>query len=94
MSTAATTHHRISDPIAMAAAVVVIIGGAAVIGVAASQSETATPTAPAPPVHGKVTPNNPGAGTGLGDFNDFVHQNQGGSQSVPPTGGHSMVSEP
>jgi len=92
MSTAATAHHRISDPIAMAAAVAVIIGGAAVIGVAASQSETTTPVAPAAPVHGKVTWSHPGPSrVGMGDF---AQNQQHGSGNARLHGGHSTVSEP
>src|ERR1700748_1858382 len=92
MSTAATAHHRISDPIAMAAAVAVIIGGAAVIGVAASQSETTPPVAPAAPRHGKVPGSHPGPSrVGMGDF---AQNQQQGSGNARLHGGHATVSEP
>ena len=95
MSTTTTASpHRFSYPIAVATAVVVIIGGATLIGVAASQSESTTPTTPAPPVHGKVW-NHPGAKTGMGDFNDFIHQRQGGGNHPDPLrGGRVMNGQP
>jgi hypothetical protein len=104
MSTAATTQHRFSDPIAMAAAVVVIIGGATVIGVAATQDST---TAPATHTTPAQVNSHPGAKVGLGDFaqdngtsnrGDYAAPPQGGAPSentgdnfTPPPGGHPMV---
>jgi hypothetical protein len=91
MSTATVSHHRVSDPLALAAAVAVIIGGATVIGVAAFQHDTTTPAAPAAPVHGKITVNHP-ARVGLGDFRQSRQSHQG-ARTTSPTGGHPMVSE-
>ena len=85
MSTALTTHHRFSDPLAAAAAVVVIVGSASVIGVAMSQDNTdTTPNAPS-----QVSPG-PAARVGLGDFTR--PGTTGPSQS--PSGGHTVVGLP
>lgn len=88
MSTAATAHHRISDPFATAVAVLVIIAGATVLGVAASQSETTTPPPPTS-THGKVAVHSPSR-VGMGDFNQTQPQTQPQSrpQSQPQRDGH------
>ena len=89
MSTAATTQHRFSDPLAMAAAVVVIIGGATVIGVAATQDSTTTPSTPTAPAQAY---NYPGGRIGLGDFTlDNTKPNRG-DYAAPPQGGAPGVS--
>ena len=66
MSTALTTHHRFTDPIAAAVAVTVIVGGAALIGVALAQpDDVAAPSTPSAPA--QVAPNPPSR-VGQGDF--------------------------
>jgi hypothetical protein len=86
MSTAIVTHHRFIDPLAAAAAVVVVVGGASVVGVAMSQSDTATraPSAPA-----QVSPDHPSR-IGLGDFQQSSNQ----GASTPLKGGHTVIGLP
>jgi hypothetical protein len=90
MSTALSTHHRISDPIAAAAAVVVIVAGATVLGVAAFQDDPTSATAPAAPTHGKVAAPNPPSRVGMGDFT----QPQQGGHLTPLKGGHTTIGMP
>jgi hypothetical protein len=90
MSTAATTHHRYSDPLAIAAAVAVIVGGATVIGIAVNQNDATTPTAPAAPVHGKVAVKHPSR-VGMGDFRQSP-ENAG--HPTPLKGGHTVNGQP
>lgn len=91
MSTALSTHHRISDPLATAAAVLVIIAGAGVIGLAVAQDEsTSAPSAPNGLTHGRHTSWNPGDRIGLGDF---TAPDQGGL-TPPLKGGHTMPGQP
>jgi hypothetical protein len=88
MSTALTTYHRFSDPLAAAAAVAVIVGGASVIGVAMSQSNNHTAPS-APSTSAQVGPDH-AARIGLGDFT----RSQATSHSQAPRGGHTMVGLP
>jgi hypothetical protein len=93
MSTAVSTHHRISNPLATAAAVLVIIAGAGVIGVAVSQDDSATPpTTPIGMTHGRHggTSWNPGDRVGMGDFT----QSQKTTHEPPLKGGHSTIGLP
>ena len=89
MSTALSTHHRFTDPIATAAAVTVIVGGAALIGVAMAQPEdAAAPSAPSAPA--QVAPNPPSR-VGQGDF----ARSERGDQHVGTlAGGHSTIGLP
>jgi hypothetical protein len=90
MSTAATTHHRFSDPIATAAAVVVIIGGATVIGVAASQGDSTSTQAPPSSLHGKAEWNHP-LKPGLSGFS---HSQQGSGHPGTLKGGQVQLGQP
>jgi hypothetical protein len=89
MSTALSTHHRFTDPIAAAVAVAVIIGGAAVIGVVMAQTDDpAAPSAPDAPA--QVAPDPPSR-VGQGDF----ARPQREAQHVGTlTGGHSTIGLP
>lgn len=98
MSTAATTHFRFSDPLAMAAAVVVILGGATAIGVVAqvndgSTSPAATPgtsvQAPHACYRNACTPT-----WNHGHSHPGGHQTNGGDYVAPPRGGHVMPGLP
>jgi hypothetical protein len=55
MSTATTSHHSFSDPLAMAAAaLVVVVGGATVIGLVSTLGDSTSPVAPTAPAHGRA----------------------------------------
>lgn len=92
MSTALSTHHRISDPLATAAAVLVIIAGAGVLGLAVAQDDPASaPSTPTGLTHGRHTTSwNPGDRVGLGDF----ARPQSGGHSTPGKGGHTLPGQP
>jgi hypothetical protein len=89
MSTALSTHHRFTDPIATAAAVTVIVGGAALIGVAMAQTDDApAPSAPSAPA--QVAPNSPSR-VGQGDF---ARPERGDQHVGTLSGGHSTIGLP
>ena len=89
MSTALTTHHRFTDPIAAAVAVTVIVGGAALIGVALAQpDDVAAPSAPSAPA--QVAPNPPSR-VGQGDF---ARPERGDQHVGTLSGGHSTIGLP
>jgi hypothetical protein len=90
MSTATSTHHRLSDPLATAAAIAVIVAGASVIGVAAFQGDSTEPTAPAAPVHGKGAYHHP-ARIGQGDF---TRTDPGAGSTPALKGGHVVAGQP
>jgi hypothetical protein len=64
MSTALSTHHHISNPIAAGVAVLAVIAGATVLGVTMAQDDAAPSNPPAPT---QVIPNPPSR-VGQGDF--------------------------
>ena len=89
MSTAVSTHHRFTDPIAAAAAVTVIVGGAALIGVAMAQTDDApAPSAPSAPA--QVAPNSPSR-VGQGDF---APSEPSGQSLDTLKGGHTTIGFP
>ena len=102
MSTALSTHHRFTDPIAAAAAVTVIVGGAALIGVAMAQpDDVAAPSAPSAPA--QVAPNPPSR-VGQGDFarpraaashstRSRAATRRSGSPDVVPQGSHHQTDD-
>jgi hypothetical protein len=96
MSSAISTHHRFSDPLAAAAAVVVILGGASVIGVAMASDGSTAPTAPAQSQSiGDVAAQLRGTAsqpfrTGLGDFT----QTRPAVHTQPLKGGHVNIGLP
>ena len=89
MSTALSTHHRFTDPIAAAVAVTVIVGGAALIGVALAQpDDVAAPSPPSAPA--QVAPNSPSR-VGQGDF---ARPERGDQHVGTVSGGHSTIGLP
>jgi hypothetical protein len=94
MSTAITTHHRFTDPIAAAAAVTVIVGGAALIGVVMAQTDdAAAPSAPGAPARvapARVAPNPPSrVGQGA-----FARPERGDQHVGTLSGGHATIGLP